>query len=250
VGAALAVSAGPVGDDFCVRFIDVDAVEQMAPLPAAWGVRFERVRPVREFVSFRGQRNFPGLWWSATTGAHVGYESWLERDWVMLLDFDSDVVGLASQPFWLSWSVSGRRRRHAPDIFARLRDGTGIVVDVRPDDRIDAEDAEVFAATARACDAAGWGYRRVGAVDPVLLANVRWLAGYRHPRFGHGERAELLRGVFTTPRRLSDGVAAAGERLAALPVLFHLLWSGVLVNDLAAAPLGPDSVITAGGLSA
>ncbi len=56
------------------------------------------------------------------------------------------------------------------------------MVDVRPDDRIEPDDAEAFAATARACRIAGWAFRRVGAIDPVLLANVKWLAGYRHPR--------------------------------------------------------------------
>ncbi|MEO6083511.1 MAG: hypothetical protein ABIQ18_10450 [Umezawaea sp.] len=38
---------------------------------------------------------------AATTGTLVGYESWLERDRLVLLDFDPDDVGIASQPFWL-----------------------------------------------------------------------------------------------------------------------------------------------------
>jgi hypothetical protein len=66
----------------------------------------------------------------------------------MMLDFDPDVVCFASRPFWLSWPDGGRRRRHVPDFFVRLADGTGLVVDVRPDDRIDVEDAAAFAATA------------------------------------------------------------------------------------------------------
>jgi len=53
-------------------------------------VRFEGVAPVRRFGSFKGQRNFTGSWWFATTGRHVGFESWVERDQVMLLDFDWD----------------------------------------------------------------------------------------------------------------------------------------------------------------
>ena len=61
------------------------------------------------------------------------YESWLERDHVMLLDFDPAVIGIASQPFWLSWPVTGGRRRHLPDYFVRVEDGTGLVLDVRPD---------------------------------------------------------------------------------------------------------------------
>jgi hypothetical protein len=38
----------------------------------------------------------------------------------MALDFDPTVVGIAAQPFWLSWTtVEGRVRSHAPDYFAR-----------------------------------------------------------------------------------------------------------------------------------
>ena len=52
------------------------------------GVRFEDAVPARSFRWARGQGHFPGWWWLATTGRHVGYESWLERDHLMLLDFD------------------------------------------------------------------------------------------------------------------------------------------------------------------
>jgi hypothetical protein len=76
---------------------------------------------------------------------------------VMLLDFDPDVVAVSSQPFWRRWAGQPRARRHVPDFFARLADGSAVVIDVRPDDLIGAGDAEVFAATRRACAAVGWG---------------------------------------------------------------------------------------------
>ena len=105
--------------------------------------------------------------------SHVGFESWLERDHVTLMDFDPGITGIASQPFWLHWrDEDGRRRRHAPDFFARRADG-GVVVDVRPDDRIPAQDGEVFRVMAAACGQAGWEFRRAGTTDPVVLANVR-----------------------------------------------------------------------------
>jgi len=245
----LAVAAELIVDDFGVTYVDVDGVEERGLLDVLWSVPFERVLPVRGFSSFKGQRNFSGWWWLATTGEHVGFESWLERDQLMMLDFDRDVVAVSSQPFWLSWRDGARRRRHAPDYFARSADGSALVMDVRPDDRIPSEDAEAFAVTAAACELVGWRYLRVGAVDAVFAANVRWLAGYRHRRFGVGERAELLRGVFATPRPLAEGVAVAGDGLALLPVLFHLLWSGVLVTDAVVAPLGADSIICAAGVS-
>ncbi len=229
-----------------VGFVDGAGVERQVPLEAAAGVPLEECRPVRGFPSYRGQRNWPGLWWAATTGGHVGFESWLERDHVMLLDFDPVVVGFSSQPFWLFLPEAGGRRWHAPDLFVRRRDGSAVVLDCRPDEQVASGDAAVFAATERACASVGWGYRRVGAVDPVLAGNVRWLAGYRHPRFADPVVADRLRAVFAVPRPLLAGGELVGRSMAVLPVLFHLLWRGELRVDLT-VPLTDASTVWAPG---
>src|SRR5947207_12121990 len=212
-------------------------------LDECWDVRFEQVAPVRSFPSFTRQRNWPGLWWASTMDCHVGYESWLERDVAMMLDFDAAVIGFASQPFWLSWSDGARQRRHAPDFFARLADGTGVVVDVRADDRIGTEDAAAFAATAVACREVGWEYRRTGGPGAVLAANVAWLAGYRHRRCWRPEVARSLLEVFSEPVSLFAGVEAVGDRLAVLPVLYHLVWRHLLLVELDHELLSPRSVV-------
>ena len=210
---------------------------------------FERVAAVRGFASFRGQRNRPGLWWFATTGEHVGHESWLERDRLMALDADPEVVGVAAQPMWLRWTEeSGRPVRHAPDYFARRADGTGVVVDVRPDQRIGEQDAAVFAATARLCAQVGWEYQRVGELGPVHAANLRWLSGYRHPRFAQpGLAARLGGGVRRSRAPLLGGAAAAGDPVAVLPVLFGMLWRGELAAELERDLLGPATLVHARG---
>ena len=162
----------------------------------------------------------------------------------MLMDFDPGITGIASQPFWLHWRDGRRSRRHAPDFFARLADGTAMVIDVRADDRIEPRDAEAFEVTALACEAAGWEFRRVGTVDPVLAANVRWLSRYRHPRCaGRPGAADALRRAFARPAPLLPGAAEAGDSLAVLPVLFHLLWRQELTADLGSGPLGPSTSV-------
>ncbi|MDQ0940075.1 hypothetical protein QFZ67_001780 [Streptomyces sp. V1I1] len=166
--------------------------------------------PVREFPVYRGQKNFTGWWWTATTATHVGYESWLKRAVLIGLDFDPDVAGIASQPFWLHWSAGERSRRHAPDYFVRRADGSAGLVDVQADDRIQARDAEAFAAMAEACAVAGWSFERIGS-PPVRESNLRWLAGYRHPRSLQPEIAGRLWDVFASPRPLFAGVDAAGR---------------------------------------
>ncbi|WP_319617644.1 TnsA-like heteromeric transposase endonuclease subunit [Rhodococcus opacus] len=237
-------------DGFELRFLEVGSagvIERRDALATCWATRFEDVPPVRQFPSYRGQRSFPGEYFAACTGRHVGFESWLERDQLMILDFSPRVRSFAAQPFWLSWPSGGKIRRHAPDFFVRMVDGRGVVVDVRADDRIKDEDAAAFAVTAAACESVGWGYRRVGTVDPVLSANVRWLAGYRHRRCLNDAHRDLLMEGFSHPSSLLAGVEAVGEPLAVLPSLFHLMWTGVLVADLVSAPLSGGSVVRVAG---
>jgi hypothetical protein len=239
--ATALAEAGEYGVELEFSF---DGGRRRVRLAECGGVRFEDAVPVRSFRWSRGQRHFPGWWWLATTGRHVGYESWLERDHLMLLDFDPAVTAVSSQPFWLHWPDGRRSRRHAPDFFARLAGGTGVVIDVRADDRIEPDDAEAFAVTARACEAAGWQFCRVGAVDPVLAVNVRWLSRYRHPRCaGPPGVADGLRQAFAVPAPLLAGVAGTGDSLAMLPVLFHLMWHRVLEADLGSGPLGSSSLV-------
>lgn len=218
-------------------------------------IPFESTAPVRSHPSYRGQRNWPGLWWSATMGTHVGYESWLKRDHAMLLDFDTRITAFAAQPFWLHYRHGPHVRKHAPTYFVRRQDGTGLVLDCRPhhqhDNHTDNQpnnhdapgDRAAFDATARACELAGWEYRRRGSIEQPLLGNVAWLAGYRHPRYELPHWTEKLRTTFAVPRALHEGAEATGPPLAVLPVLFHLLWRQQLHTDLATGPLSETSLV-------
>ncbi len=54
--------AGPPLEGFEVAYLDPCGSEFRRPLADTWAVRFEDVAPVRTFASYKGQRNFPGLW--------------------------------------------------------------------------------------------------------------------------------------------------------------------------------------------
>jgi hypothetical protein len=236
----------PVGvDAFEIAWLS-DVGEARKPLAAAAGTPFESVAAVREFPSYRGQRHFPGLYWAASTSSHVGFESWLERDHAIALDSDPAVVAFASQPFWLHWrdAATGQARRHAPDFFARLTGGGGLVVDCRPAERVDAGSAAAFTATRWACAAVGWQYRLVAEIDPVRVANLRWLAGYRHSRYGGGPGVSAaVCSAFWSPAPLLAQAGSVGDPLAVLPVVFHLLWQGLLVADLS-RPLNDHTFVS------
>ena len=57
---------------FEVEFADDVGVTRKGPLAGLWSTRFERVNQARSFPSYRGQKNFTGLYYAATMDAHVG----------------------------------------------------------------------------------------------------------------------------------------------------------------------------------
>ncbi|MGW1410844.1 hypothetical protein [Streptomyces sp. NPDC002403] len=65
---------------------------------------------MRPFVAFKGQKNFTGEYWAAMSRSQVGYESWVERDAAMALDFDSAVVARA----WWAGSSARSATRTSP----------------------------------------------------------------------------------------------------------------------------------------
>jgi hypothetical protein len=244
---ARSAAPGPVPGEFGVEYLTEDGARHKVPLADVARVRLADASPARRIKARKGQRHLPGRWWSATDGRHVGYESWLERDQVMWLDCDRMVTGIASQPFRLWWAAEeGGVRWHVPDYFAERGGGPALVVDCRPTDRRGPRDLAAFAATRRACALTGWEYQLVGAPDPVGTANLRWLSGYRHPRYGIPGVAGALRAAFAAPVPLMDGAEAAGDPVTVLPVLYHLLWRQELTADLS-VPLHPAAPVALAG---
>ena len=67
-------------------------------------------------------------------------------------------------------------RRHAPGFFVRRADGTGVLIDVRPDERVsaaDSADSAVFAATAAMAGLVGWAYDRPAGCRAPTCAGLR-----------------------------------------------------------------------------
>lgn len=216
---------------------------------AAVAVPFERLPPVAPFPLIPGRRWAPGRWWSATTGRHVQHGSQAMCTQLMFLDRDPHVMGLAARPVRLIWRDpgSGRVLTWVPQLFARHADGSALLADCPATaGRAGERAVRAAAVLAAACAAVGFTYRRLEPPPQVVAANVRWLAGYRHPR--HRDAGGLQQAVlaaFAAPRPLMAGAAAAGEALSALPVLYHALWQGRLTADLE-RPLGEHTLVHPG----
>ncbi|MBD0742924.1 hypothetical protein BG418_01005 [Streptomyces sp. CBMA152] len=231
-------------------FLDpVGRMVQQRWADAAVAVAFEELDPVSAFPVVPGRRWGPGLWWSATCGRHVASGSNAMRVQLMVLDRDPQVIGIAGRPVRLLWRDGrGRERSWVPQLFARYADGTGMLADCPSHAEAGGQRALAAAAVmTQACTQAGFVYRRLEPLDEVVEANVKWLAGYRHPRNrGRAGLLEAVVDVFAQPRPLIKGVAEVGDPIEVLPVAFHALWSGRLVA-LLEMPLHGHAVVRAEG---
>ncbi len=197
--------------------------------------------PWRAFRWRRGQQHYSGSYWSATTGSHVVYESRLELSRLILADFDARTVAIAAQPFLLDQDG----RRHIPDFL--FLDATGLVtvVNVKPAERLGrpkVKEALEWAGTL--FESRGWRSEVWSGTDPVVMSNVRFLAGYRRPALLDPTRVVLV-------AQAAESGATIGEIEARVfpldpsdsrPAILHLLWKGVLRADLS-VPLDRETPV-------
>ena len=96
-------------------------------------------------------------------------------------------------------------------------------------------------------EARGWDHEIWTGASPLLLANVRFLAGYRRPGIPPDGITSAVLGEARTGERLGgllDRLERAWPRPAAKAAVLRLLWQRRLSTDLS-RPLDAGSVLEA-----
>ncbi|MEC3974928.1 TnsA-like heteromeric transposase endonuclease subunit [Amycolatopsis sp. H20-H5] len=201
-------------------------------------------QPWRRFRWHHGQAHYSGWYWSATMGKHVVYESRLELARLLLADFDPRVVSIAAQPFHITEHQVGRTRRHVPDYLLLDQDGLATVVNVKPADLLAKPKIAAALEWAGTVFAdRGWRHEIWSSAPTTVLANVRFLAAYRHRDRVAVDVLARVEDTVGEPVSLDELEAfwprQSGEvRAAAL----HLLWRGVFRADLS-SPLSGSTML-------
>jgi len=229
-------AAGGPPVDAVVSLRMADGGEASFPLRQVRGRQVVAAVPWRKTRSACGQAHYPGYFWSATMSGHVIYESRLELARLLLADFDRDVTAIAAQPFLLQARVAGTARRHVPDFLLVHADKSVRVVNVKPAGKLaEPRTAEALAWPGRLIEGHGWHYEIWSGADPLLLANLRFLAGYRRPAL---LPEELLDEVLAAVRP-GDTIGGVTSRVAGArspgevkAAVLRLLWQQRLATDL------------------
>ncbi|HNV41719.1 MAG TPA: TnsA-like heteromeric transposase endonuclease subunit [Ornithinibacter sp.] len=216
------------------RYTSRTGEDVVTTIEAAPGADVAHGQPVRRFGSYARMGHYPGWWWSATMGDLVGYESLLERDRLMLADFERDVVAVASQPFGLSGRDGDVLRRHVPDYLLLRRDGSVEVIDVKPTHLVDKpEVADVLRWTGQVLAERGWRYSVWSGADALRLTNIRFLAQGRRAHLVDAEAVRHLQAHGAVGRSVGEVLRAASRsndftshslRAGMTYLLWHQLW--------------------------
>ncbi len=144
------------------------------------------------------------------------------------------MVKVAAQPFLVTAPSGGRVRRHVPDFLVIGRDGGVRVVNVKPADQLKVPKvADALAWAGEVFAARGWQHEIWSGAEPVFLANVRFLAGYRFADRVEASIAEVI--ARDAPSGATIGELEQGwpDRAGdARAAVLHLLWRGVFRTGL------------------
>ena len=217
-------------------------------------IAFEACAPIRTFPAYRGRRSHQGRYWFSRSQTQVQFESRFEMTALMVMDFDGNATAVSSNPFWLLWPKGTKPVRHAPDFFVRRRDGSVLIVDVKPAERITDKDRAQHERTRDVCGELGWEYKEFTMLDVIVERNLRLLAGYRNPRFAPpGDSGALIaaqvRAAGEQGLRLSELIDTAALRVdltgdRVLCAVYHMLWGAKIHVDLN-CPLTWNTVVRA-----
>lgn len=204
--------------------------------------------PVR--VVPKNYRSLTGLVPNPRTQSMTAFESSLERDFLLLLDFDPNVEFFEEQPVKIIYDdANGRRRTYTPDVLVRYRNDSPqaehtkpLLCEVKYRDDLRQHWAEYrpkFRAAGRYARQQGWRFRLVTErhVRTPYLENVKFLRPYRTLPVNDSYRTQLLSTLGTLEATDPVSLLAAvfedrWQQAQLLPMLWQLVATRQIGTDL------------------
>ncbi|SCY54249.1 TnsA endonuclease N terminal [Paenibacillus polysaccharolyticus] len=95
-----------------------------------------------------------------SSGLMVHWDSFLERDYIRLADFDVDVREIYHQPLCIHYMSNGKKLRYFPDFKVILTNGQILIIEVKPFDFLTEPKNQIkFEVGRKYCEEKGWLYQ-------------------------------------------------------------------------------------------
>jgi hypothetical protein len=204
--------------------------------------------PVRKIP--KSHRSVTGLISSDGAANQAAFESTLERDFMLLVDFDSEVISYEEQPVRIDYlSADGKARHYTPDIlvtYRRIPNSTTLnpplLAEIKYRHDLFEQWRELkpkFRAARRYAKERGWTFKIITEVEirTPYLKNVKFLRQYQRRPINPDDEGLLLQKVSelrsTDPESLLTSMCQdAQDRARLLPPLWSLVAQRKIGADL------------------
>lgn len=202
---------------------------------------------VRKVVTRSGKR-FRGKFPSRKLGRMVQWESLLERDAILALEYLHEVATYQEQPsVEIYYDESHQPRRYVPDFRAVFADGRELIIEIKPQARIETKEiGEKLAAIARRFEEQGRSYRVLTEIDirrEPFFSNLERL-------HGSGRRLARASCADEQMQRLGEGpvwtMSQAAQQVGGTEKVLQLVALGRLRIDLSLPIVATSPVWLAG----
>ena len=133
----------------------------------------------------KNYRNVTGVLTNPNTRTRHSFESTLERDYLLLLNFNSHVTSYDEQPVTIFWQdATNQDRSYTPDVLVRYDNAISTLVEIKYRTELHEKWPELkpkFKAATAYCRQQGWRFKIITEVEVrgTALKNIKFLNGYR-----------------------------------------------------------------------
>ena len=199
----------------------------------------------------KSYRNVTGRLASSKNQGAVGFESTLEKDFYILLEFDESVTRYEEQPVTIDYIHDGQQRTYTPDVlvYQTEKPVTLYEVKLRDDLREHWKDYKPkFKAAIRYCKQRGWRFKLIteNEIRIPRLNAVRFLLRYREHPVNTDDIKQLTAQLSDQPIPAEALLSACSDnryrQAELIPVLWYLVANNKISADLG-TPLNMQSAI-------
>lgn len=207
--------------------------------------------PVRKIP--KNYRSITGYFPSLKNNRSIAFESALERDFFLTLEFDENVVEYEEQPVKLSENNNGKKLEYTPDCLVRYQNGVKALVEVKYSKDLQEHAVEYepkFSLAKRYSVENGLQFKIITEIEirNQPLDNFRLLYRFARPSRNFSAGQNLILATLK-----EDSTMALGELLKKLgdeksvqasftPAIWHLLFQNLILADLT-EPISYDTIL-------
>lgn len=206
--------------------------------------------PVRKIRNYRGRRHTIGKYPSIKLGRMVTFESQIELDFIVTLDYEKAVNWFEEQPLTIDFQRDGKLHHYTPD-FLYSEGEHHILAECKPAKFTKTRsNLSKFAVATQWCAVQGWQFRVI--TDTALregfrLKNIKFLSNYARISVPSNLQTKILDNLcgmgMATIAQLSQSIECRENANLLMPAIFNLAYYHILEIHIDDEPLSRNSTV-------